>query len=62
MADAGVTDVGAGLAAVRAALLRAARDAGREPDSIALVAVSKTLPAEAIRPALVAGQRLFGEN
>ena len=27
-----------------------------------LVAVSKTFPAEAIEPALVAGQRVFGEN
>jgi pyridoxal phosphate enzyme (YggS family) len=40
----------------------AARRAGRNPDDIALMAVSKTFPAEAIKEAYVAGQRLFGEN
>jgi pyridoxal phosphate enzyme (YggS family) len=29
---------------------------------VTLVAVSKTMPAERIRPALMAGQRVFGEN
>lgn len=50
------------LAAVRAAIARAARDFGREPESVTLIAVSKTMPAEAILPALEAGQRVFGEN
>ncbi|MDR6874713.1 pyridoxal phosphate enzyme (YggS family) [Bosea sp. BE125] len=50
------------LAATRAAIARAARDFEREPDSVALIAVSKTMPAEAILPALEAGQRVFGEN
>ncbi len=50
------------LAATRAAIARAARDFEREPDSVALIAVSKTMPAEAILPALEAGQRIFGEN
>lgn len=40
----------------------AAARAGRDPASIALVAVSKTQPAAAIREAFEAGQRLFGEN
>ena len=39
-----------------------ARAAGRDPDAVALVAVSKTHPAEAVVAALAAGQRLFGEN
>ena len=35
---------------------------GREPGSVALVAVSKRQPVEAVREALAAGQRAFGEN
>jgi len=52
----------AGLAAVRAEIARACRDAGRDPATVTLVAVSKTFPAEAIEPAIAAGQRVFGEN
>ncbi|MBP1858742.1 YggS family pyridoxal phosphate-dependent enzyme [Rhizobium herbae] len=36
--------------------------AGRHDGSVSLVAVSKTFDAEAIRPAIAAGQRIFGEN
>jgi pyridoxal phosphate enzyme (YggS family) len=36
--------------------------AHRPPSNIALMAVSKTNPAEAILEAIAAGQRLFGEN
>src|SRR5579885_2071080 len=36
--------------------------ASRPPGSVALVAVSKTQPASAVREALLAGHRLFGEN
>ncbi len=50
------------LAATKAAIARAAQDFERAPDSVALIAVSKTMPAEAILPALAAGQRIFGEN
>src|SRR3990172_925620 len=50
------------LAAVRAEIARACRDAGREPASVTLVAVSKTFPPEAIEPVIAAGQRVFGEN
>jgi len=50
------------LAETRAAIARAARDFERAPDSVTLIAVSKTMPAEAILPALEAGQRVFGEN
>jgi pyridoxal phosphate enzyme (YggS family) len=55
-------DVVAGLAAVRRQIAQAAEDAERDPASVALVAVSKTIPAAGILPALEAGQRLFGEN
>jgi PLP dependent protein len=40
----------------------AARRAGREPDTITLMAVSKTFPPTAIREAYGAGVRVFGEN
>ncbi|HPQ39176.1 MAG TPA: YggS family pyridoxal phosphate-dependent enzyme [bacterium] len=40
----------------------AARSAGRSPDRIRLVAVSKTHPAEAVRTAFHAGQTIFGES
>lgn len=50
------------LAAVRKLISRAAGDAGRKSAEVTLVAVSKTFPAEAIAPVLVAGQRVFGEN
>jgi pyridoxal phosphate enzyme (YggS family) len=40
----------------------ACRRAGRDPSSVALVAVSKTVAADRIRAALDAGIRVFGEN
>lgn len=50
------------LHAIRTAIADSARRAGRTPDAVTLVAVSKTFEAEAIRPVLEAGQRVFGEN
>jgi PLP dependent protein len=47
---------------VRARVADAARRAGRRPEEIALMAVSKTHPPERIRQAYAAGLRLFGEN
>jgi PLP dependent protein len=47
---------------VRAEIARACRDAGRDPASVTLLAVSKTFDAEAIEPVIAAGQRAFGEN
>ena len=47
---------------VRTAIAKAARDGGRSPDDVTLVAVSKTFDADAVRPAILAGQRIFGEN
>jgi PLP dependent protein len=52
----------AGLADVRAEITRACRDAGRDPATVTLVAISKTFDAEAIEPVIAAGQRVFGEN
>jgi pyridoxal phosphate enzyme (YggS family) len=50
------------LAEVRDEIARAARDNERDPADVALIAVSKTIPAEGIVPAIAAGQRRFGEN
>ena len=57
-----MTDLGANLRAVRARIDAAARAAGRDPSSVALLAVSKTWPAEAVRALAARGQREFGEN
>jgi pyridoxal phosphate enzyme (YggS family) len=55
-------NVGERLTDVRARIARAARDAGRDPAKIRLIAVSKTHGAALIREAYAAGQRDFGEN
>lgn len=54
--------IAANLQSVKGRIDNAARAAGRPAGAVALVAVSKTQPAAAARAALVAGQRLFGEN
>jgi PLP dependent protein len=51
-----------GLAAVRAEITRACRDAGRDPAGVTLVAVAKTFGPDAVEPVIGAGQRVFGEN
>lgn len=43
-------------------IAQAAESAGRESSSVTLLAVSKTWPADAVREAVNAGQRAFGEN
>jgi pyridoxal phosphate enzyme (YggS family) len=50
------------LAAVRARIATAARRAGRDPQSVRLVAVSKQQPVAAIAALAAAGQHEFGEN
>jgi PLP dependent protein len=50
------------LAEINSRMARAARDAGRKAEDIALIAVSKTYDAEQIQPLIAAGHRLFGEN
>jgi PLP dependent protein len=51
-----------GIATVREDIAAACRDAGRDPSTVTLVAVSKTFGAESIMPVIAAGQRIFGEN
>jgi PLP dependent protein len=50
------------LADVQSHIAAAARAANRDPQSVALISVSKTFDADEVRPVLVSGQRLFGEN
>ncbi len=50
------------LARVRERIAAAARRAGRNPEEITLMGVSKTFPVERIREAHAAGLRVFGEN
>jgi len=54
--------IAANLAAVRERIAAAARAAGRAPESVTLVAVSKTHPAASVRQPLIVGHRVFGEN
>jgi len=53
---------GTALDGVREQIASACREAGRDPASVTLVAVSKTFDAAAIAPVIAAGQRVFGEN
>jgi PLP dependent protein len=50
------------LSAVKERIAKAASRAGRDPEGITLVAVTKTMPVERIREAIEAGQQVFGEN
>lgn len=50
------------LSSVGENIAASARDAGRSPDDVQLIAVSKTFAGEDIRPVLQAGHRVFGEN
>jgi hypothetical protein len=62
MSETAQDDVEERLTAVGSAIGEAARAAGRRPEDVHLVAVSKTLGAAPIEAAITAGQRLFGEN
>ncbi len=57
-----MSDIRHNLDSVHQRIEHAARSAGRDAASIALLAVSKTFPADAVRAAHAAGQRAFGEN
>lgn len=54
--------ISSNLQQVRQAIEAATRQAGREPATVALLAVSKTFGPEAVIEAADAGQRAFGEN
>jgi pyridoxal phosphate enzyme (YggS family) len=56
------TSVSANLAQVRKRIELACLAAGRPASAVHLVAVSKTMPAQAVRDAYAAGQVAFGEN
>ena len=55
-------DIETALDTVRTRIREAERRYRREPGSVALLAVSKTRPPEAVRAAVAAGQHAFGEN
>jgi PLP dependent protein len=55
-------EIAANLARVRERLARAAERAGRRPDDVLLIGVSKTVDVERIRAAVAAGVRALGEN
>jgi PLP dependent protein len=57
-----MTMIADNLQRVRARIAQAATACQRKPDSVTLLAVSKTFPAEAVRQAYAAGQTAFGEN
>lgn len=57
-----MTDIAANLTAVRQQIADACVAAGRKPEDVTLIAVSKGQTADAIRVAYAAGQRDFGEN
>jgi hypothetical protein len=57
-----MSPITANLQAVKRRIESAACAAGRPPESVALVAVSKTFASAAVREAAAAGQRDFGEN
>ena len=54
--------IASNLQAVRARIAKAAIEAGRHPEEVALLAVSKTWPVDRVIEAAGAGQRAFGEN
>lgn len=58
----GFVSIASNISEVRRRIIDAAQRAGRDPDEISLMAVTKTQPPERIREAYAAGLRLFGEN
>ena len=56
------TPIADNLRRVQDRIANAALSAGRRPEDITLVAVSKTKPVEAVLQAMQAGQTVFGEN
>jgi len=62
MSPSAETEIVANLHRIRERIAGAAIKAGRRPEDITLVAVSKTKPVQAVRAALAAGQTVFGEN
>jgi PLP dependent protein len=57
-----MTNIEQNLATVRARIQQSCHKAGRSADAVTLLAVSKTMSPDAVRAAIAAGQRDFGEN
>lgn len=57
-----MVDIASNLDRLSAQIEQIARDCGRDPTGIQLLAVSKTFPADCVREAHRWGQKLFGEN
>jgi len=62
MPDTEASPIPENLRRVRDRIASAAIRAGRRPEDVVLIAVSKTKPVEAVRAAFAAGQTVFGEN
>jgi pyridoxal phosphate enzyme (YggS family) len=62
MSDLAPATIAENLRRIRDRIANAAITAGRRPEDVTLVAVSKTKPAAAVEAALLAGQTVFGEN
>jgi pyridoxal phosphate enzyme (YggS family) len=57
-----MTMIASNLQQLRARMMRACTQAGRAPQAVSLLAVSKTFGADAVRQAYAVGQTAFGEN
>ena len=57
-----MADIQSRIAAIREEMSKTCQLAGRDPDSVNLLAVSKTMGVDAVASAILAGQRHFGEN
>ena len=57
-----MAEIGANVARVRARIAEAAGRSGRRPESVLLVAVTKTVEVDRIREAVACGLRVLGEN
>lgn len=57
-----MADLASNVRAIRERIVAAAQRAGRDPDDILLLAVSKTVSAERVDEAVAAGVRLLGES
>ena len=57
-----MTNIKENLTIIRSNIKQTALRVGRNPDDIRLVAVSKRMPADYVKQAMEAGQKIFGEN
>jgi uncharacterized pyridoxal phosphate-containing UPF0001 family protein len=57
-----MTDIPSRIAAIREEIAKSCQLVNRDPDSVNLLAVSKTMGVDAVESAIHAGQKHFGEN